>query len=354
MSGLLILWAAVAVVLVIGCVNIAALMLAPRCNAKGARWARGLRLAEEQDRSFGKLFTTESLVLGFAGGVAGLGLGYAAIQALQTLIADYGIWQDLRLDSRVLLATVLLTFAVSLLFGLAPAFQAARVDVRTTILEGGSRGVAGGGSHWIRRALVLAEVSMTLVLLVAAGLLIRTLLHLQHLDPGFDGTNVITATASLQDARYNDGASVNRLFRDSLGGIEKIPGVEAAAVGLHLPYQRWLNSGAVVRSGSASRDTEVETSMNYVTPEYFKALHIPLRSGRVFVDQDSESSSAEWPSSTKPFARRVPETRRSALGPPGQPQFIAPDHWSRQRRSTAAWPRSDRTHRSGAGDIFSR
>ena len=91
------------------------------------------------------------------------------------------------------------------------------------------------------------------MLLVGAGLLIRTLLHLQHLNPGFDGTNVLTASASLQDARYRESACVNRLFRDSIETIRTIPAVEAAAIGLHVPYQRWLNSGARVRCMRRSR-----------------------------------------------------------------------------------------------------
>jgi predicted permease len=164
-----------------------------------------------------------------------------------------------------------------------------RVDVRTTLLEGGSRAVAGGGGHWFRRALVLTEVALSLMLAVGAGLLVRTLLHLEHLDPGFDGTNVLTASASLLDARYKDAGKINRLFRESLDAIRATPGVEAAAVGLHLPYQRWLNDGVKVRRPSLP-DTSGGTSLNYVTPGYFETLRIPLRAGRVFDDRDNESS----------------------------------------------------------------
>jgi predicted permease len=285
---LLILCSAAAVVLLIGCVNIASLLLA---RGSARRREMGTRIAlGGGPGSLMRQLTTESLVLGFIGGAAGLALGYLAIEALQTVVARYGIWQELRLDSRVLLATTLVSLSVSFLFGLTPALQAARVDVRETLLEGGSRAVVGGHSHWLRRALVLAEVALSLVLLVGAGLLIRTLLHLQHLNPGFDGTNVLTASASLQDARYRESASVNRLFRDSIEAIRTIPGVEAAAIGLHVPYQRWLNSGARVRGSSASLDTEIGTSMNYVTPGYFEVLRIPLRSGRVFNERDTEDS----------------------------------------------------------------
>src|SRR5260370_33256508 len=141
------------------------------------------------------------------------------------------------MDRPVLLATALVSLLVSLLFGLAPIVRAVRVDVRETLLEGGSRAVVGGRSDWLRRTLVLAEVAMSLMLLVGAGLLIRTLLNLQHLDPCFDGTQVLTATASLQDARYRESENINRLFSDSLEAIPKETAVDAAALGLHVPYQ---------------------------------------------------------------------------------------------------------------------
>jgi hypothetical protein len=136
---------------------------------------------------------------------------------------------------RVLVATALLSLLVSVLFGLAPALQAARLDVREALLNDGSRTVAGNRSHWSRRGLVVAEIALSLVLLVSAGLLIRTLLYLQNLEPGFNSSNILTVSASLQDARYKERDSVNRLFRDSLEAIRRIPGVDAAAIGLHVP-----------------------------------------------------------------------------------------------------------------------
>ncbi len=284
---LLILCAAVGVVLLIGCVNIASLMLARgsvRQREIGTRIALG-----GGPGSLIRQLTTESMVLGSIGGTAGLALGYLAIGALRSIVSRYGIWQEIRLDGSVLLATALLSILVSFLFGLAPALQAVRVDVREALVEGGARVVAGGRSHRLRRALVLIEIALCQVLLVGAALLVRTLLHLQYLDPGFDAANVVTASASLQDARYSESGSVNRLFRDSLAAIRKVQGVEAAAVGLHVPYQRWLNGGIRIRGGSTSLITERGTSMNYVTPGYFAVLRIPVRAGRVFEERDNES-----------------------------------------------------------------
>lgn len=281
-NRLLLLSAAVVMVLLIGCVNIAALKLArgaARRREMGTRIALGGGTA-----SLLRQLVTESLVLGIGGCAAGLALGYGAIAALQEVVVRYGIWQELRLDNRVLLATILLSLIVSILFGLAPASQAARVEIRDALLEGGSHGVAGSRSNWLRRGLVVAEVSLSLVLLIGAGLLVRTLIYLQHLDPGFDGTGVVTASASLQDARYSDKESVVRLYRESLEAIRRTPGVEAAGVGLHVPYQRWLNDGVRVDGRM------VGTSVNYVTPGYFETLRVRIKAGRVFDERDTSTS----------------------------------------------------------------
>src|SRR5262249_21669994 len=154
-----------------------------------------------------------------------------------------------------------LSIAVSILFGLAPALQAVRVNVRYALVGSGAYAAAGGRSHYLQRGLVLAEIALCQILLVGAVLLTRTLLHLQNLDPGFDATNVLAATVSLQDARYRESASINRLFRETLDGLRKIDGVESAAVGLHVPYQRWLNSGIRIRGGTDSLEMQTGTSM---------------------------------------------------------------------------------------------
>jgi predicted permease len=285
---LLILSASTAMVLLIGCVNIASLMLArgsSRRREMGTRIALGGRPGP-----LIRQLTTESLLLGMIGGAVGLALGYLTIALLRDVVTQFGIWQTIRLDARVLLATALLSVLVSVLFGLAPALQAIRIDVRDSLVEGGARSVAGGRSHGMRRALVLAEVALCQVLLIGAALLVRTLLHLENVSPGFDATNVLTASASLQDARYRDSGNVNRLFRETLVAIRKVPGIETAAVGLHVPYQRWLNVGVRVRSSPTSLAIESGTTMNYVTPDYFTVLRIPVRAGRVFDERDSENA----------------------------------------------------------------
>jgi predicted permease len=285
---LYILWIAVALVLLIGCLNIAGLMLV-RAAGRTREIATRVALGGGQGAVLRQLLT-ESLVVAALGGLAGVALGYAGIRGLAVFVQDaLGVWQELRLDWRVLAATAAISVVTSLLFGLMPALKAARLDVRTGLVEG-SRGVAGGTSRWPRRLLVFGEVALGMVLLVGAGLMIRTFFSLRQQSPGFDGTNVLTANLSLQDARYGGAEQVNRLFTESLERIRALPGVESAAVGLTLPYERWLNMGFLRADqvGTGARTTI--TGLNYVTPGYFRALRIPLLGGRVFEDRDQANS----------------------------------------------------------------
>lgn len=284
---IVVLWACVGVVLLIGCVNVASLMLArgaTRSHELGTRVALGGGTG-----AILRQIATEALLLGLLGGVAGLAVAYVSMEALSAVSQRFGVWQELRLDGRVLAATFVLSLLTAVLCGVAPAWQAARVDARTAMTEG-SRSVSGRSGHWFRRALVCAEVALCLMLLVGAGLLVRTLIHLRNLDPGFDPANVAAASASLDDARYRDAAKVNQFFRETVERMRSLPAVESAAAGLHVPYQRWLNSGVVVLNGSAAQREMVGTTVNYVTPGYFDTLRIAIRAGRAIDERDTERS----------------------------------------------------------------
>ena len=158
------------------------------------------------------------------------------------------------LDARVLSVTLGLTLLTAILFGLVPAIQATRLDVQAALAEGGTRSVAGGAKGWPRRLLVVAEVALGVVLLVGAGLLIRTFMYLQTLPAGFDPTNVVAVSASLEDARYEKHENVEPMFARSLERLRAMPGVESAAMSLGLPYERILNMGArIVERPGAER-----------------------------------------------------------------------------------------------------
>jgi predicted permease len=147
----------------------------------------------------------------------------------------------------------------------------------------------GGDRLRLRQALIVSEVALTVVLLAASGLLIRTLIHLQNLPPGFNPTGVMTARASLDDVRYHDGAAFTRLLDESTLAMRQIPGVQEAAVGLSLPYERSLNTGLKLSDGKEAGQTIV-TAEIYVTPGYFSTLQIPLLQGRSFTSSDGPDS----------------------------------------------------------------
>jgi predicted permease len=190
----------------------------------------------------------------------------------------------------VLVTTLGAALVTSVLFGLVPALHASRVDVQAALAESGTRAVAGGRGGWARPALVVGEVALGVVLLVSAGLLVRTFVHLRSLSPGFDPGSVTTATISLQDKRYEDAAKVNRLFAETLAGIRRQPGVEAAGVTLGLPYTRLLNLGWGRVEGATAEDKGGATNVSYITPGYLEALRVPIRKGRAFSDADRADS----------------------------------------------------------------
>ena len=284
-AELLIAWAAVLVVLAIGCVNIAGLLLA-RSAARHREIATRMAVGGSRAQIVRQLLV-ESLVLALGGCVVGLGVGAFAVDGLKWIgAADFELWRPIALDGRVLAAMLGIAVATGVIFGLAPALATSRVDIRAALVDGG-RGVAGGRRR-SRHFLVACEVALSLVLLVSAGLLLRTLSYLHGLNPGFDPHHLVAASVSLQDARYQKRDAVNRLYTQGLARIRSIPGVSAAAVALTLPFERPLNDGFRAVDGSDTGEYPVESV--YVTPGYFKTMRIPLLRGREFRESDTAAS----------------------------------------------------------------
>lgn len=286
---LLLLSAAVGAVLLVACVNLAGLLLA-RAGRRSREIATRLAVGGDRGAVIRQLLI-ESLLLAFLGGAAGLAIGAAALEVLKATATGLLLtpWGQVALDGRVLSVTLGLTVLTAMLFGLVPAIQATRLDVQAALAEGGTRSVAGGAKGWPRRLLVMAEVALGVVLLIGAGLLIRTFMYLETLPAGFDPTNVVAMSASLEDARYEKGETIEQLFVRSLERLRRLPGVESAAVSLGLPYERILNNGARIVNGDTRGDF-VFTTMTYVTPGYFETLRLPLISGRSFRDGDTAES----------------------------------------------------------------
>ncbi len=287
-SKIRLMWGAVGLVLAIGCINIAGLLLA-RSATRSREIATRLAIGAGRATVIRQLLT-EAVLLAAGGALIGILIGRLATYALIRLSAgQFNIWYPVQLDLRVLSVMLAISLATGILFGLFPALEATSVDLRSALAEG-SRGSTGSRRQWKRQALVFAEVALGVVLVAAAGLLIRTFAHLMNLDPGFNPNHVMTASLSLQDARYKTTAAGARLFRESLDRIRQIPGVESAAVILNLPYEQSLNLNIENISGQPVTRNGALVNFVYGTAQMFATLQMPLLRGRVFRDSDQAGS----------------------------------------------------------------
>jgi predicted permease len=301
------MWGAVLLVLLIGCVNIAGILLA-RSATRSREIATRLAIGAGRMRVISQLLS-EAVLLALGGGLLGLLVGQLALVGLTRLNPQlFEAWSPLHLDFGIMTIMLVVSLATGILFGLFPAFEATSVDLRSVLSEGG-RGASGSRRQWKRQALVFAEVALGVVLVAAAGLLIRTFAKLMNLNPGFNPNHVTTASLSLHDARYSTTAAGARLFRESLDRIQQIPGVESAAVALRGPYERALNIGAQV-SGETTKFT---VNFTYVTPGFFHALEIPLLRGRGFTDADN-ATAAKVATANEAFIKRYLPNRTDPLG----------------------------------------
>jgi predicted permease len=212
-----------------------------------------------------------------------VGLLRALVALLPPDIVPFG---GVALDMRVLLFTLAISIGTSLLFGMLPALAIFRMDPASVL---GQRTVVGSRGSRARQVLIAVEVALTVILLAGSGLLIRSLVHLESLPPGFDANGVLTAQASLDQADYHDPARFATLMRESVAAMKNITGVTNAAVGLSLPYERGLNDGITVKDGKQAGQ-HFMTSEIYITPGYFDTLGMRLRDGRAFTDGDTAAS----------------------------------------------------------------
>ncbi|HEX3985645.1 MAG TPA: ADOP family duplicated permease [Acidobacteriaceae bacterium] len=277
---------AVGFILLIACANLAGLMLA-RIHRRTPEMATRMALGASRGRILRQLWV-ENLLLAVVGGAAGVALAAVLFPAMRQLLPrDMMPIGGFALNGAVLLFALGASLVTSLLFGALPALETRRVDLRSSI-SSGTRSVAGGSGR-VRQGLIGAEVALTVVLLAGAGLLIRTVVHLETLPPGFDAHNVMTAKASLDDARFQSADSFQRLLRESVLAMQRIPGVEDAAVALSVPYERGLNDGLTVADGPRA-GYDWGSRLDWVTPQFFAALRIPIVSGRALRESDTAAS----------------------------------------------------------------
>ncbi len=277
---------AVSLILLIACANLAGLTLV-RIARRTPEIATRLALGATRWVVLRQLWA-ENLVLAFIGAGIGLALARGILSSLPGFLPDDMLpLGGLAIDVRVLAFTLGASLFTSLLFGALPALQVRRVDLRSSIATG-SRGVARG-SNRLRQWLIGGQVALTVVLVAGAGLLVRSLIYLETLPPGFDANNVMTAKVSLDDARYRDAGAFHSLIDRSLMAMKQIPGVEDAAVGLSVPYERGLNDGLKVLDGKFA-GKEWGASTAYVSPAYFQVLRIPILAGRGIAESDTPTS----------------------------------------------------------------
>jgi predicted permease len=276
---------AAGLILLIACANLAGLTLV-RMAKRTPEIATRLALGASRWQIERQLWV-ENLVPAMVGGAAGVGVGFLALRGLLAMLPlRFLPVAQVRLDGRVLVFTLLVSVFTSLLFGMLPALATRRIDLRSAIA---SRGAMSTERLRLRQTLIACEVALTVVLLAGSGLLIRTLLHLETLPPGFNAQGVMTAKASLNDARFSDPAKFRALLEESTAAMQRIPGVESAAVGLTLPFERTLNDEVTLADGKEAGEA-VGTDELYVTPGYFHVLQIPLIAGRTFTSSDGPKS----------------------------------------------------------------
>jgi putative ABC transport system permease protein len=275
-------------VLLIACANVANLLLA-RATARQKEIAIRTALGASRWRVVRQLLT-ESVLLAVVGGGAGLLLAAWGVKSLLALAPeDLPRVRDVALDGRVLGFTLLVTLMTGIIFGLAPALQASRPNLNETLKEGG-RGTTGG-HHRVRSSLVITEVALALMLLVGAGLLIRSFIRLQQVNPGFNANNAMAVNISLPGRKYPNSDNHLAFFKQLVEKVAELPGVVAVGASQSLPIQSDYLLGFSIQ-GRPPAPPGGDKSTNYyaVTPDYFKAMGIPLLRGRLFTEQDNSTA----------------------------------------------------------------
>jgi predicted permease len=281
---LYVLLGAIGFVLLIACANVANLLLA-RGGLRGREISVRMALGASRRRIFQQLLT-ESVLIALAGGALGL---FVASMGLDSLLAiapmDLPRAENIHLDSTAFAFTFFVSLLTGAVFGLVPALKTASISVSEALKEGGRTATSAGRAR-LRQGLVIAEFSMSLVLLTGAGLMIATFSKLLHTDPGFNPRPILSMQYWLIGSKYNSTAEIDKFNRALVQQLQSLPGVESAGViAVGLPLERGGNNG--VRIAGFNSSEYYNTDYREISPGYFDAMRIPLRQGRLFGDADS-------------------------------------------------------------------
>jgi putative ABC transport system permease protein len=278
-------------VLLIACANVANLMLS-RAAVREREVSVRLALGARRGRLVQQLLT-ESLLLAVVGGALGVALAWAGLDALKGLApADLPRVDEIGLDARVLLVTVLTVAFTGIAFGFVPALQASRPDLTGALREGGRGGTTGKGGHRLRQALAASQVALVVVLLTGAGLLIRSFLEIQRVELGFREDHLLTMRVTLPGAKYPEPGQRVRFHDALLERVRALPGVEGAAATSSIFLSQTPQSTNFTIEGRTARPDEpvVEVPIDAVTPDYFRVMGVPLVRGRAFTAQDVDGA----------------------------------------------------------------
>jgi predicted permease len=288
--ALTVLVAAAALVLAVACSNVANLLMA-RATTRRREIAMRLAIGASHGRIVRQLLT-EALMLAGVGGLLGAAAGWWATRLLPAIAGNVlPRLVDAAPDWRVAVFVMTITTLAGIVFAVTPALQLRHVDVQQ-LLRGGGRGVAGGG-HSLRDALVAAQVALCVALLIAAGLLLRTLVTLTHVDPGYVAENVVTMRVRLPDAVYRERTQDLSFLRQLLPRLSSINGVERACLTTGVPLGRATDERFMVAGQQPAPDNQLPIALvQWVSPDCHRAFGITLIAGRYFTDADREGSAA--------------------------------------------------------------
>jgi predicted permease len=294
-SSILVLLGAVALVLLIACVNVANLLLS-RATGRQKEIAVRTALGAGRRRLMAQLLT-ESVLLGLIGGAAGLVVSWWSLDVVRAIHpGNIPRLEEIGMDFRVLAFTFGISILTGVVFGLAPALRASRVDLNSALKAGGKSSRSGGGlsvkHDKLRGALVIAELAVSLTLLAGAGLLIRSFVRLISVPPGFNTDHVISMQVSTGGPKYKDGKLRNQFHQNLAGRVKNLPGVAEEGAVSSLPLTPSVGWGGISIEGYVppANQPELQVDKRASTPGYFHTMQIPLTSGRDFSDADTDKS----------------------------------------------------------------
>jgi putative ABC transport system permease protein len=286
-APLLVLLVAVGVVLLIACANVANLLLA-RAARRQREVAVRVALGAGRWRLIRQLLS-ESLLLGVAAGVAALGVGYGGISALRSL-APEGLPRinEISMDGRVLVFAMVLSIATSVVFGIIPALQAAHVDPQQALKEGGGGRGSGPtrGHRRLQSALIVSQMALAIMLLIGAGLLVRSFARLVDQDPGFRQDRVLAMTVPLPLSAYSHAPQIRGFFEQLLSRTASLPGVNSAGLSTDLPLGAQERDAVEVEGRDPNAGALPNISQSWIMGDYFSAMGITLKRGRLFTPEE--------------------------------------------------------------------